>query len=152
MSASGIQGSKAQHKVVDKAQGKTSLGFTLIELLVVISIIAILMALGLAAYSAAQKRGRDARRRKDIKAMQDAAEQYYAVNGSYPTADGDLSSEYLPGGMPSDPKSTYSYTKEWASDAYCLAAEMESANGTCGACSGTSRTSGSTHFCLVNQQ
>lgn len=62
-------------------------GFTLLELLVVISIIAILVVMGVASYTTAQKKGRDARRRADLKAAQNAFEQYYAVtNSSYPTS------------------------------------------------------------------
>ena len=58
-------------------------GFTLIELLVVISIIGILVAIGAASFSAAQKGARDAKRRADMKAVQIALEQYYAVYSSY---------------------------------------------------------------------
>lgn len=57
--------------------------FTLLELLVVISIIGILVAMGAASFSVAQKQGRDARRRADIKAVQNVMEQYKAVHGTY---------------------------------------------------------------------
>lgn len=62
------------------------LGFTLIELLVVISVIAILVTLGFTSFSTAQKKGRDAKRKSDIKEIQVALEQYYSVCGyQYPT-------------------------------------------------------------------
>ncbi len=60
-------------------------GFTLMELLIVIGIIGILISVSVASFSTAQKKGRDARRLGDMKAMQNAFEQYYADhNSSYP--------------------------------------------------------------------
>lgn len=60
-------------------------GFTLLELLVVVGIISILLAIIASSYSTAQKKTRDARRASDLKTIQQAAEQYYAVCGySYP--------------------------------------------------------------------
>jgi general secretion pathway protein G len=60
-------------------------GFTLIELLVVIAIIGILSSVVLASMNNARKKGRDARRRQDLKAIQTALELYYDTNGQYPT-------------------------------------------------------------------
>ena len=61
-------------------------GFTLLELLVVISIIAILVTLSISTYSTAQKKGRDSKRKSDIKQIQSSLEQYYAVcSYKYPT-------------------------------------------------------------------
>lgn len=63
-------------------------GFTLIELLIVISIIAILVAAGIYSWQAAQLKGRDNRRKTDIKAVQQAMENYFQVNGKYPSDTG----------------------------------------------------------------
>ncbi len=61
-------------------------GFTLLELLVVIGIIAILVALGTASYSTAQKKARDAKRKGDVRSIINAFEQYYAsCNYVYPS-------------------------------------------------------------------
>lgn len=60
-------------------------GFTLIELLVVISIIGILASLILARYGAAEKSGRDARRKSDLNQYRIALENYAVkTNGVYP--------------------------------------------------------------------
>jgi general secretion pathway protein G len=64
---------------------KRVFGFTLIELLVVISLIAILVTLGLTSFATAQKKGRDTKRKSDIKEIQGAMETYYSVCGyKYP--------------------------------------------------------------------
>lgn len=59
-------------------------GFTLIELLVVISIIGILMAVATVSYINAQQKGRDNKRKSDLKAVQQALELYYQQKGKYP--------------------------------------------------------------------
>lgn len=113
---------------------KKARGFTLIELLVVISIIGILTAIGMAAFSVAQKKGRDAKRVGDLKAMQQAIEQYRANNNSY-TNVGDCSSMILQGGMsavPLDPRyPTHTYTTNQCSSmqTYCICAYMEGGQG-----------------------
>ncbi len=61
-------------------------GFTLIELLITISIIAILSAIGLVAYSSVLKQGRDSKRQSDLRSIQSALEQYYFDQGYYPAA------------------------------------------------------------------
>jgi prepilin-type N-terminal cleavage/methylation domain-containing protein len=60
--------------------------FTLLEVLVVIGIIAILLGMGATSYSTAQKKARDAKRKDDLKIIQNALEQYYSICGyQYPT-------------------------------------------------------------------
>ncbi len=59
-------------------------GFTLVELMVVISIIALLSAIGIVFYGQAELSARDSKRQSDIKEIQNALEQYYTLNRSYP--------------------------------------------------------------------
>lgn len=107
------------------------MGFTLMELLIVIAIMSILVALAVASFSSAQKRGRDSRRRSDLHALQNAIEQYYANNaGSYPGGTypniAVLDATYLPGGEPKDPKSVGSYISvTWTTSAYKVCADLE---------------------------
>ena len=61
-------------------------GFTLIELLIVITIIAILIASATYSWQNAQQKGRDGKRKSDVKAVQQALEFYYQKNGKYPDA------------------------------------------------------------------
>lgn len=64
---------------------KISKGFTLLEILVVIGIIAVLLGFASASYSTAQKKARDAKRSEDMKSVQHALEQYYALcDNAYP--------------------------------------------------------------------
>lgn len=59
-------------------------GFTLIELLVVIAIIGILASVVMVSLSAARKRGRDARRVRDIQELNNALALYVTAIGSAP--------------------------------------------------------------------
>ena len=112
-------------------------GFSLVELLVVISVIAILLAVGAAAYITVQRKARDAKRRADIKAMQEGFEQYYADNGnSYGAGAGNSctpmeQSSQFPGGFPTDPKpAPYQQYLRWCSTtAYCVCAAVELVDG-----------------------
>ena len=102
-------------------------GFTLLELLVVIGIIAILIAFTSASYSTAQRGGRDARRKSDLKAMQDALEQDYADSSfSYPTTCSDASTN-LKSAWPDDPinDATYFYVETCSATTYCICARVE---------------------------
>src|SRR3989344_1252314 len=60
-------------------------GFTLIEIMVAISIVAILATIGIIAYTQAQKVGRDAKRKQDMRALQVALELYYQKNSGFPS-------------------------------------------------------------------
>jgi hypothetical protein len=121
-----------------------------------------LIAIGVPAFSTAQRKGRDARRRADIKTMQDGFEQYYASDND---GDGSTDSEYescanmwgesdiFPGGAPTDPKSG-SYFCEGSSAGYCVCAELETGGGNATeAPSGVSCSFGTGDFyCLTNLQ
>lgn len=64
-------------------------GFTLLEMLVVVGIIALLVGFAALSYSTVQKKARDARRKSDLKAFQNAMEQCYSINSfAYPSVSG----------------------------------------------------------------
>jgi len=109
-----------------------SKGFTLMELLIVIAIIGILISVATASYSSAQKKARDSRRRGDLKAVQNALEQYYSANnGQYPGgAYPNLTAEYLPAGAPLDPKLGWSYINvDFTTTTYQICADLEGVGG-----------------------
>lgn len=126
-------------------------GFSLIELLVVISVIGILVAMGTVAYSGAQKRSRDAKRRGDIQAIQDAFEQYYAENSSY-DADCTVVEDYLSGGMPLDPKEGVYTDTSCSSDGYCICASLEIADGGNASDGSCTWDASGDYFCVSNLQ
>jgi len=120
--------------------------FTLLEMLVVIGIIGILVGLGAISYSTAQKKARDAKRKQDLKAVQNCLEQYYSYNNfSYPDYSS-WPSSFNCGGVntltaPSDPignSSTYRYTISSNSNGYTICATLE--------------TESPSSYCLRNQQ
>ena len=140
-------------------------GFTLLELLVVISIIGILMALGVVAYSTAQKKSRDAKRRGDMKSIQNGFEQYYADNSSVYaacTAMGVVA--YSPGGLPTDPKGGAAtcrpgYCCIADTDSYCVCTQLETGGGNGGSnpCAAhgslpTGVVADANYYCLSNLQ
>lgn len=146
-------------------QKKQQKAFTLLELLVVIAIIGILISLGVASFSNAQRKARDSRRREDIKSMQNGLEQFYANNnGSYPvgvtvSAIVDAAgTTYFPAGAPVDPKnvSPYTYSAGSAASAYCICARLEtSGSGNADAAkTPTTCSYGGTNnfFCVSNLQ
>lgn len=123
--------------------------FTLIELLISVSIIAILIAIGIASYSTLNKQSRDTKRKSDIEQIRSALEMYRAENGHYPSggcvgatcafADAlvlasELVSTYIPA-IPLDPKTgtTEAYEYEYKATGlssgeyygYCLSATLE---------------------------
>ena len=91
-------------------------GFTFIEILVSVTIIAVLIAIGVASYASVNRRARDAKRKSDLEQVRSALEQYRADIGSYPTSGWSLSSSnpdwidlltptYMDN-LPVDPKNT----------------------------------------------
>lgn len=69
-------------------------GFTLMELLVVIVILGILVTLGGASFIGSQKKGRDGRRKADLRNIAVALEQYYSDKGQYPGDNGNSGKIY----------------------------------------------------------
>ncbi len=142
---------------------KKNRGFSLLELLVVISIIGILVSISAVAFNVAQRSGRDARRREDVKAMQSAFEQYMAENGTYEACD--TMAEYdsgsgalMPGGLPTDPRNTGSYVYNTSdgcdATSYCICAYLESGTGNANAPTAATcdYAAGGDYYCLTNLQ
>ena len=117
-------------------------GFTLLELLIVISIIGILVAMGTVYYATAQKKGRDSRRKGDLKSIQNGMEECYALATEYPTVTNamllksssssltctDSSSTVVITDLPGDPKggSGSEYTvSDSDSDSYTFCTTLE---------------------------
>lgn len=59
-------------------------GFTLMEILIVMVIIGILATLGLGSFQSSQQKGRDAKRKSELKQIGTALEAYYNDYGQYP--------------------------------------------------------------------
>jgi len=59
-------------------------GMTLLELIIVVAILAMLMLVGLTSYGGWLKRSRDAKRKEDLRAIQNALEQCYSLDVDYP--------------------------------------------------------------------
>ncbi|MBM3282806.1 prepilin-type N-terminal cleavage/methylation domain-containing protein [Candidatus Gottesmanbacteria bacterium] len=127
---------------------KIQVGFTLLEVLVVIAIIAILITIGIASFSTVQKKGRDSKRKSDLKEVQTALEQYYSVCGyNYPVPTGfytqgiicsSPSIAIMPA-PPSDPRVvTPYYCSACNSTSYTICAQLESEP--------------TPQYCLSNQQ
>src|SRR3989344_2881534 len=133
-------------------------GFTLLELLVVISLIGLLVTIGSVSYTSAQKKSRDARRKGDMKAVQNGFEQFYAGNTRYPKTSGEGGGAMV-GGLPTDPKNTGTYVYTFRYDAtngisYCACGLLETGSG-----NATSVPAGSScnwgpgnYFCVGNLQ
>lgn len=114
--------------------------FTLLEMLVVIGIIAVLVGLGAASYSTAQKKARDAKRQSDLTSAQQMMEQCYSVNSFiYPTIS-NTNGTLTPGVCPNnvtfsikDPlnNATYKYTvTSTSSSDYTISAVLETTGAT----------------------
>ena len=78
-------------------------GFTLIEVLIVITLVTVLASVGLATYTNAVRRAREAVLREDLFRMRDAIDQYYADKNKYPQALQDLVSDGYLREIPKDP-------------------------------------------------
>lgn len=132
-------------------QHRLQTGFSLVELLITISIIAVLVAMGIASYATLNKQSRDAKRKSDLEQIRAALEMYRADNGSYPSVGSgswvaassatdaligltpSLVTTYIPV-IPSDPKTTQTYMYRATNSSsgiyygYCVSAAMESEN------------------------
>ena len=142
-------------------------GFTLLELLVSISIIGILVGVGAVSYTTAQKKSRDAKRKGDMKQIQNALEQCYSLEASYPTVawtTGSLTcdSQTIATTFPQDPKNSgdykyqYNYYDTTNGSGYCVCALLEQESGNVTAKPTSYDTcsfgSGSNYFCVQNLQ
>ena len=78
-------------------------GFTLIEVLIVVTLVVILASIGMATYSNAVQRAREAVLREDLFRMRDAIDQFYADKNSYPQSLQDLVTEGYLREVPKDP-------------------------------------------------
>jgi type IV pilus assembly protein PilE len=116
--------------------------FTLLEMLIVLGIIAVILSVLTVSFATTQKKSRDARRKGDIKAIQNSLEQYYsACNFAYPTGSGVLGAPVACGSSPAvisivpvDPKSelNYDYTSDGTSFSICTnSIESEQITGYC---------------------
>lgn len=63
-------------------------GFTLMELMIVIVLLGVLIAAGLGSFVSSQQKGRDNRRKSDLRSFGEALEIYYNDYGKYPNDDG----------------------------------------------------------------
>lgn len=105
-------------------------GFTLIELLVAMTIISMLIAASFSAnYIKSLQRGRDARRKGDLKRIQQVFEQYYGEKQLYGTCDTMRDAGYLSSNaFPTDPRGA-SYNgladANCTTASYCVCADLE---------------------------
>ena len=78
-------------------------GFTLIELIVVMAIIVVLAGMTLVQHQNSVKSAQEAVLKRDLFAMRDAIDQYYADRNKYPVSLQDLVSEHYLRSVPKDP-------------------------------------------------
>jgi prepilin-type N-terminal cleavage/methylation domain-containing protein len=138
---------------------KINNGFSLVELLVVISIIGIISVVGAVAFSKAQKEGRDRRRIDDLKTIQSAAEQYYFLNGRYPTSI-DVAwtgpgNQMILAKFPTDPNNINAYTNNiGGANSYCVCTSivMENIKNSNSKAGCNFLVSNGGYFCVQNQQ
>lgn len=87
---------------------RTNKGMTLVEIMVVISIIGLVMAMVTVNVMKRFEKAKEQTTKTQIRAIEQALEQYYLDNGNYPSGDQGLRAlaegEYLKGGkVPKDP-------------------------------------------------
>ena len=142
---------------------RIKMGFTLVELLISISMIAILSVVLSISFSNAQKNGRDQRRIADLKAIQNAAEQYNMLSGGYPaggnyrTAAGAWttpSGQVVLQKFPSDPKPSQVYVTGSSTGVtgYCVCADVEKNSNANSQNTNCDFQSTGEYFCVKNQQ
>jgi type IV pilus assembly protein PilE len=121
--------------------------FTLLEMLIVLGIIAVILSVLSVSFAATQKKSRDAKRKGDLKAIQNGLEQYYSsCSYTYPTGSLDVGTpvgcNITPAAIPVvpvDPKTGvgYIYTPSGSSSfTLCTTLESETPSS----------------YCLTNQQ
>lgn len=130
-------------------------GFTLIEILIVVAIIGLLATMGMIAFQTSLRRSRDSRRLQEIKALQGAAEQFYADNNGYPDGSAcSLLDDYTRGFEAGyvDPRGeAYKCTFDGTNDTYCICIPMEDADaGNAGLADCNSIGSGTGFQCAEN--
>ena len=132
-------------------------GFTLIEMIVALAIVGLLATFVIANVLTSQRRGYDGRRQGDMRGMQNAFEQYFAVNDRYPQ-DGNEAGGVFPGGnLPTDPRDTPTYryqvtydTSVPVGETYCVCALLEEISGN--ATDATCDYGSGNYFCVSNLQ
>lgn len=75
-------------KISDRKNRKSLTGFTLIELLVVIAIIGVLASIVMASLNTSRQKGRNSKRKADLRQIATALELYYNDNNGYPSTGG----------------------------------------------------------------
>jgi prepilin-type N-terminal cleavage/methylation domain-containing protein len=105
--------------IIRQAHDKYHKGFTFVELLVVITIIGVIFASGIVAYSSITVRSRDVRRRSDLESIRQSLEMCRSLTGAYPqnidtNVSCSASGPVLMATIPTDPKTSetcvYTYT------------------------------------------
>ncbi|MEX0621385.1 MAG: prepilin-type N-terminal cleavage/methylation domain-containing protein [Candidatus Woykebacteria bacterium] len=131
-----------QYQLSSIKHHETKKGFTLIELLIVIAIIAILISIGLAAFTRAQSQARDGQRKADIETIRGALEQYYSDNNAYPDTATWVADLQGSGGSPvylrEVPKApgdvAFCYQQTASGQNYNIGDDLETGSGTAGPC------------------
>ena len=140
-----------------KLARKHQQGFTLIELLITVSIIAVLTVVGVASFLNAQRKGRDARRKADLVAIQQSMENYFSNNNAYPATAAIAATAMANGILPVDPSGVAYAASGVAATAYCYCtpAVLEVTGGTGNASNSTctfATGATATYQCVKQQQ